>query len=201
MAEQSPPKEKLVGDLETLVTLLEEGKDPTMDLFADHPLEVPDATTTPAANTNQSAAAAPEPVDTPTPEVPEQANLAPLAPVTATSPDMVQALMGSGWEAESQELVQAASASIQANQLDWNPDDTEALTQALQVRLQQSINGWLDTTLTEQIALLRQQLLSDLQQELTERVQSTLDKNRAQREQKEDGLNQLAQDPAATGNP
>ncbi len=94
-----------------------------------------------------------------------------------------------------------ASASIQAQKLDWNPEDTQALTEALRVRLEHSISGWLNTTLAEQVELLRQQLLLDLQQELSQRVQSTLQSNQLQRQHKEDGLSQLAEDPAPTGNP
>lgn len=212
MAEQTPPKEQLVGDLQTLVTLLEEGKDPTPDLFADDPVMAP--APEPSAQLEKAdvvdrEAANQESLDEPLDELPSEpleetlaANSSALATIDPpVNSDLFDALLGSGWESQSNALVQAASESIQAQQLDWNPEDTEALTEALQVRLQQSINGWLNTTLAEQVQQLRAQLLSDLQQELTERVQQTLDSNRAQREQKEDGLSKLAQDPAQTGTP
>lgn len=207
MAEQTPPKEKLVGDLETLVTLLEEGKDPTLDMFADEPLVVKPA---PAAHpeelTPPSSKRSAESIALPEVERLERTT----ADFSATLPppqnqDLFDALLGTDWEAASNELLQAASSTIQNQQLDWNPDDTQALTDALRVRLEQSINGWLNTTLVKQVDLLRQQLLLDLQDELTQRVQSTLQSNQQQRQTKEDGLSQLAEDnpapSAPTGNP
>lgn len=214
MAEQTPPKEKLVGDLETLVTLLEEGKDPTLDMFADEPVMA-----SPPAPEAQPAAeppidtVVPESVVQPealTPQLPAESAALPeferlertTADFSATLPppqnqDLFDALLGAGWEAESNELLQTASATIQDQKLDWNPEDTEALTDALRVRLEQSINGWLSTTLAEQVGLLRQQLLVDLQDELTQRVQATLHSNQQQRQTKEDGLSQLAEDNPA----
>lgn len=218
MAEQTPPKEKLVGDLETLVTLLEEGKDPTLDMFADEPLAtsaiaplaeseaVLEAEADPEAET---IAAAPF-EDLAEPQLSAEAAALPeferlertTADFSATLPppqnqDLFDALLGTGWEAESNELLETASATIQEQKLDWNPEDTQALTDALRVRLEQSINGWLSTTLAEQVALLRQQLLVDLQDELTQRVQATLHSNQQQRQTKEDGLSQLAEDNPA----
>lgn len=205
MAEQTPPKEKLVGDLETLVTLLDEGKDPTLDMFADEPMGAAPAVATALENEAQPANATVAQPEPPAPDPVTSSATAPsLAPPSVTSAqnqDLFDALLGTGWEAQSNELLQAASATIQAQKLDWNPEDSEALTEALRVRLEQSINGWLNTTLTEQVELLRQQLLLDLQQELSQRVQSTLHSNQLQRQQKEDGLSQLAEDPAPTGNP
>lgn len=220
MAEQTPPKEKLVGDLETLVTLLEEGKDPTLDMFADEPFA---ATPLPPqaeqevdldleADLESEPDTVPPPVEIASPPTQLAAEAAALpeferlerttADFSATLPppqnqDLFDALLGTGWEAESNELLEAASATIQAQKLDWNPEDTQALTDALRVRLEQSINGWLSTTLAEQVALLRQQLLVDLQDELTQRVQATLHSNQQQRQTKEDGLSQLAEDNPA----
>ncbi len=226
MAEQTPPKEKLVGDLETLVTLLEEGKDPTLDMFADEPIAAPPVAPQADQDANLEANLESQPNTVPplaeiTPPPPQLAAEAAALPeferlerttadFSATLPppqnqDLFDALLGTGWEAESTELLETASATIQAQQLDWNPDDTQALTDALRVRLEQSINGWLSTTLVEQVALLKQQLLVDLQDELTQRVQATLQINQQQRQTKEDGLSQLAEDhpadPAPTGNP
>lgn len=217
MAEQTPPKEKLVGDLETLVTLLEEGKDPTLDMFADEPVPVepqleesmpePEVLPEVTAQAPVELAAEPsvelllEPELAPEPEAPAPARAALVDAPTPQNQDLFDALLGTNWEAQSNELLETASATIQAQQLDWNPDDTQALTEALRVRLEQSINGWLNTTLAEQVELLRHQLLLDLQDELATRVQSTLQSNQQQRQTKEDGLSQLAEDPTATPGP
>jgi len=230
MAEQTPPKEKLVGDLETLVTLLEEGKDPTLDMFADDPIPPSALSKSTSQATGERAAAnqpehdvtaqdqmlVPDVAGESAPEAgPESvADFSPDFPpdfppetATPTPPDldMFDALLGDEWRTQSSELLQTASAKIQAQQLDWNPEDTQTLTDALRVRLDQSIQGWLQTTLAEQISGLRQQLLLDLQDELTQRVNQTLDINQHRRQEKEQGLRQLAEDPdaptAPTGNP
>ena len=197
MSSRKPPKAELVGDLETLRTLLDEDDNPTLDLFA--PLESTepaqtirvgepaiDASTDLPSTTDEPNEIAPKEI-TPNEQSFDEAPLP-----QGSNNDLFESLLGKDWVVESEALLQQTSATIQQQPLDWNPDDTQALTDALRTRLTQTVNGWLQSVLSANVANLRLQLIEAMSNELETRVTKTLVDNAAERHAKENALQKLA---------
>ena len=188
--------EQLMGDLESIRLLLSDD-----DLRVEPVTSSPRSAMTaanddipvqaePAAETAGEMEPAAEHSDEPAAsQAPPAADDAPSGRRSARS--MIRALLGQQWSEQANDLLGTASASISAQALDWSPTDTEELTQALQVRIDNTIEVWLEDMLDSHIGGLRDRLLEALQDELSTGIESRMQVNARVRARNEALLDQL----------
>ncbi|MEM1230213.1 MAG: hypothetical protein AAGI15_06730 [Pseudomonadota bacterium] len=143
---------ELLGDLESIRTLLDEESDqPTSDAETE-PKDVP---------------VLDDVVDTPdvTPTEGPGSNL---------TDDVFASLMSDGWKAQTDTLLDAARSSIDEQAEAWSPEDTDELNDALRVRIDEAIYESLQRMLREHIDELRADVLDAISDELRLRVDGAL---------------------------
>ena len=88
---------------------------------------------------------------------------------------MMNALLNDAWQKETEGLLDDARSAIVENNTQWLPEDTDQLTEALKVRIDESVKSWLHTVLQANIGSLHQLLSDNIAQELHKQVQARLD--------------------------
>ena len=89
-------------------------------------------------------------------------------------PDTLDRLLGDDWKDEADEVLREARLSIDAAATGWTPEDTDALNDALRVRIDDTIQAWLEQLLSERIGELRTRVLAAMADEIQLRVKEPL---------------------------
>lgn len=160
------PQNALLGDLESIRTLLEdddealEAPEPDVD-----DIDVPVLEDIVAENADENSDEYKEDVaandavaenDDPNGE-PETSGL---------NDDLFQALLSDEWRNSAGEVLKQARDVIAEHREDWSPEETDTLNDALKVRIDQTIQGWMRGMVVTHIADLHETLLKELSDEL-----------------------------------
>lgn len=161
----------LLGDLESIRSLLDEPEDgaeqrgtETVDSASDnHDDDVPilDDVVTGAIELNEP--------DEPAPFEPSA-----VSPEDGLDDETIKALLDDEWRERAGDLLGSARDDIESNSDLWQPEYTDELGEALQVRIDDVVHGWIGTTLNNNIDSLRQALISALQSELDDQLRRHL---------------------------
>jgi len=181
MARRKPkedPQNALLGDLESIRTLLDDDDDDEelagtqgpSDTELDN-IEVPVLEDVVVDDVGESA-------ETVALDVAESAsNDEDSAPETAaqTPPateefglddDLFRALLSDEWRDSASEILKEAREAIGEHRTDWTPAETDALNDALKVRIDQTMQGWMRGMVVTHMADLHATLLKELSSEL-----------------------------------
>lgn len=90
------------------------------------------------------------------------------------SDDLMSALLDDDWRTRAESLLAGARQDIENNREDWQPEYTDELTDALQVRIDATVHDWIGRTLTRHVDDLRSELVDALSDELGKQVSSKL---------------------------
>ncbi len=90
------------------------------------------------------------------------------------SDDLMSALLDDDWRARAENLLQGARQDIENNREDWQPEYTDELTDALQVRIDATVHDWIGRTLSRHVDELRHELVNALSDELGRQISSRL---------------------------
>lgn len=88
--------------------------------------------------------------------------------------ETIRALLDDEWRERAGNLLGAARDDIESNSELWQPEYTDELGNALQVRIDSVVHDWIATTLNNHIDSLRQALISALQSELDDQLRRHL---------------------------
>jgi len=94
----------------------------------------------------------------------------PAAFGTQMQDDLFQALLGDEWRDSAAEVFQQARAKIEENSPQWAPEDTDELNDALKVRIDETMQGWMRGMVIEHMANLHETLLDVLAAELPQMI-------------------------------
>ncbi|MEM1433058.1 MAG: hypothetical protein AAGG11_03295 [Pseudomonadota bacterium] len=151
MSASNPPKDDpsddskaLLGDLQRIRSLLDEDQEPDDRLASSDEVPLLD-----------------DPVAEPQPE-------------GGLNADSLDRLLGDDWKDEADEVLKEARLSIDAAATGWTPEDTDALNEALRVRIDDTIQIWLEQLLSERIGELRTRVLAAMADEIQLRVKEPL---------------------------
>ena len=97
--------------------------------------------------------------------------------------DLFQALLSDEWRNSANEVLNQARNVIAEHRADWSPEETDTLNDALKVRIDQTIQGWMRGMVVTHIADLHETLLKELSDEL----KITIDNIIEQRNETTDG--------------
>ena len=92
-------------------------------------------------------------------------------PPTGMTDDAFNRLLSDSWKESVEELFTAARSHIEANSEQWLPEDTDDLTEALKIRIDNAVRTWLSETLQANIGLLRERMVRELSDELIEHME------------------------------
>ncbi len=82
------------------------------------------------------------------------------------SDDTIKALLGDEWRQSADQILSAAREAIEHVSSDWSPQHTTELNEALRVRIDATLEAWLETAVRQRIAELRATLLAAIETEL-----------------------------------
>ena len=92
-------------------------------------------------------------------------------PQTGMTDDAFNRLLSDSWKESVEELFAEARSHIEANSEQWSPEDTDDLTEALKIRIDNAVRAWLSETLQANIGLLRERMVRELSDELIEHME------------------------------
>ncbi len=142
----------LVGDLESLRRLLEEA---TPAPHPQGPGDVPvfDDMIEVVARTREPLGSD----DDPPPTIMDQRNF---------GDDTIKALLGDEWRESADQILSAAREAIEHVSSDWSPQHTTELNEALRVRIDGTLEAWLEAAVRQRLEELRATLLAAIETEL-----------------------------------
>lgn len=80
--------------------------------------------------------------------------------------DTIKALLGDEWRQSADQILSAAREAIEHVSSDWSPQHTTELNEALRLRIDATLEAWLETTVRQRIEELRATLLAAIETEL-----------------------------------
>jgi len=176
-------KEHLLEDLETIRTLLDrehdaepgealadgrgetqgEELDKTLDIELDKALDIGSDRESDGESVDQPS------TGTLTPELDDE---------------LFRTLLGDAWRTSASQILETTRAEIEAYRENWAPEDTDALNNALRVRIDDTLKHWLRDLVRDNMHDLRTALLSaiddQLKQEISRFLAQTRDDSSAQ---------------------
>jgi len=84
--------------------------------------------------------------------------------------ELFQALLGEGWKKSAGLILERTRATIEEHRNDWAPQDTDELNEALKVRIDATLRRWLKRLVLAHIDELRGELLQTVAAALAEEV-------------------------------
>ena len=180
------PKNALLGDLESIRTLLDDDEledgdalplpEPDVDDIDVPMLEDVVAEENLPENAGEEDAAAND-------AVADNDVAREEAETPGLNHDLFQALLSDEWRNSAGEVLKQARSAIAEHRTDWSPEETDTLNDALKVRIDQTIQGWMRGMVVTHIADLHETLLRELSDEL----KITIDNIIEQRNETTDG--------------
>lgn len=80
--------------------------------------------------------------------------------------DTITALLGDEWRQSADQILSAAREAIEHVSSDWSPQHTTALNEALRVRIDATLEAWLEAAVRQRLEELRATLLAAIETEL-----------------------------------
>jgi len=175
--EANPQKSALLDDLESIRTLLADdgnqpGPDPAVedevpvldDVVAEETIAAPEAGQAVPAGPTRSAG----PTDADWP-------VAAPAREPGLDDDLFRALLSDEWRTSASDVLQQARDLIGAHGDDWSPAETDLLTDALKVRIDATVQGWMRGMVITHMADLHTRLREALSEELERTIDHIID--------------------------
>ncbi len=144
----NPPKNALLGDLESIRDLFDEADDE------------PETTSTPVPLLDEIVDDVVDEAHTADP----QSHHADQAP--GLDDDLFHALLGDTWRDSAARVLDQARDRIEDHREQWTPEDTDALNAALKVRIDETMQGWMRSLVVAHMADLHEAMLEMLTNEL-----------------------------------
>jgi hypothetical protein len=187
---QSESQNALLGDLESIRTLLED--DEARDAAAP--------TTDEELSADRVAGkAANDPTDSDEPQVPvlddvvdtntDPVTNLPTKSIPADGPgpaietplddDLFRVLLSDEWRESASEILNKARAAIDEHRAHWSPEETDSLNDALKVRIDATIQGWMRGMVVTRMAELHELLARAMSDELKVTIEKIIDKREA----------------------
>jgi len=94
------------------------------------------------------------------------------AEASGLNEDVFKALLSDEWRESARDLLDQAREAIEQHQTEWTPAHTDELNEALKVRMDETLQQWLQEALASRVDELRQTLLTALSDE----IQRTIDR-------------------------
>lgn len=167
MADENSPKTELLDDLESIRSLLEKDR---------HQRQHPGTTGAPTGETEEQVPM----LD----DVVAGGLSIDESPLTERSvmeegpggldDTLFAALLGDSWKKSAASLLQDSRAEIERHRAHWTPADTDALNEALKIRIDETLRSWLRETVRRNMDQLREQLLEVIQDQLEVEISHTL---------------------------
>jgi len=88
--------------------------------------------------------------------------------------DLFQALLTDAWKDSAAAMLKDSRADIEQHRAEWSPSDTDALNEALKVRIDDTVRAWLRETVRRNMDQLRQILLDAINDQLRTEINKTL---------------------------
>jgi hypothetical protein len=88
--------------------------------------------------------------------------------------DLFRALLSDEWRDSASEILKEAREVIGEHRTDWTPAETDALNDALKVRIDQTMQGWMRGMVVTHMADLHATLLKELSTELTAAIDNII---------------------------
>lgn len=136
----------LMGDLESIKALLEED-----DLEFD------------SALWNVTLESVPEVT---------RAEDATVTPVTSSTAAALDAMLGSDFHDATADVMTRARGLIERHPNNWSPQQTDELSEALRVRIDDAVQGWINASLAAHAGELQERLLNAVRDELARHLES-----------------------------
>ena len=80
--------------------------------------------------------------------------------------DTIKALLGDEWRQSADQILSAAREAIEHVSSDWSPQHTTELNEALRVRIDATLEAWLEAAVRQHLEELRATLLAAIETEL-----------------------------------
>jgi hypothetical protein len=178
------PQSALLGDLESIRSLLEDDDEDVQEpADADlDDIEVPVLEDI-VDDDDQQPEPVPEPVPDPEPvgadsirESAKQDSRIESAPTEPGLDDgLFRALLSDEWRNSASEILKEAREAIDEHRADWTPEETDALNDALKVRIDATMQGWMRGMVVTHMADLHETLLKALSDELTTTIDNIIE--------------------------
>ena len=84
----------------------------------------------------------------------------------ALGDDTIKALLGDEWRQSADQILSAAREAIEQVSSDWSPQHTTELNEALRVRIDATLEAWLEAAVRQRLEELRATLLAAIETEL-----------------------------------
>ncbi len=158
----------LMGDLESIKALLEEN-----DISADSALwqiEVESVDLEPVQEATQA-----DQVPILTDALPADADLPEeltSTPVTSSSAKALDAIVGSDFHDATAQVMARARGLIEQHPNQWSPQQTDELSDALRVRIDDAVQEWISAALASHAGELQQRLVNAVHDELARHLES-----------------------------
>jgi hypothetical protein len=182
------PQNALLGDLESIRTLLDDEDDgdelqPKAGKELDN-VEVPvledvveDAAQGAKASADLGASAedrAEEHAEDTAEGTQPDTGSAPATEEFGLDDDLFRALLSDEWRDSASEILKEAREAIGEHRTDWTPEETDALNDALKVRIDQTMQGWMRGMVVTHMADLHTMLLKELSTELRSAIDNII---------------------------
>ncbi len=99
---------------------------------------------------------------------------------TVLGDDLFQALLGDEWSTSTALILEQARESLEQHDVEWTPDLTDELNEALKVIIDETVHAWLHTVIVRQVDELRSTLLKALSQEIASNIKRLSDKQNSE---------------------
>jgi hypothetical protein len=80
--------------------------------------------------------------------------------------DTIKALLGDEWRQSADQILSAAREAIEHVSSDWSPQHTTELNEALRVRIDATLEAWLEAAVRQRLEELRATLLAAIESEI-----------------------------------
>ncbi|MFU8814648.1 MAG: hypothetical protein ACNA7W_04825 [Pseudomonadales bacterium] len=84
--------------------------------------------------------------------------------------EMFKTLLSDDWRQSARELLDDARGAIEARQIEWTPEHTDELNAALKVRIDETLQSWLQAAVLNGIDDLRRELLDAVREQLSQSI-------------------------------
>lgn len=89
---------------------------------------------------------------------------------SALDEDIFKALLSDEWRESARDMLDQARAAIERHQTEWTPEHTDELNAALRVRIDETVERWLQEAVASRIDELRQTLLAAVSAQIAETI-------------------------------
>jgi len=155
----SETQNSLIGDLESIRTLLDRTAEPTPVPDESDDVPVLEDMVEGAFTVNESVL---------TSRVSFDDGVAAGTGKSGLADDTIKALLGDQWRAQARKILSDARSTVESSGGGWSAEQMNALNESLKVRIDRTLDDWLVEMMNSRIDDLRTRLLAVLEHELTQ---------------------------------